>query len=99
MSLGGKVKKGSVSLHRHPLKVHLHTEPQAMDVKSTSNIKQLDLIKNEPCVTVYEFLPHQDLSAIREFEHDRKSIHTSKEMAAKDQLFIILGPLISVICF
>lgn len=33
MSLGGKVEIRPVSLHRYPLKVQLHTEPQDMHVE------------------------------------------------------------------
>lgn len=39
MSPGGKVQIGSVSLHRHPLKVQLHTEPQHKQVTAFPYIK------------------------------------------------------------
>lgn len=41
-------------------------------------------------------VPHQDLSAIREFEHNRKPIRPSKVMAVKEEVSIILGSHMSI---
>ncbi len=49
------------------------------------------LNKYEPHADLYGVLPHQDLSAIREFEHDRKPICPSEVMAVKGQSLDYFG--------